>query len=178
MSEHIDVRCDGPGCTAGIGCVNPEPWESELSIAQDAGWIEDHGRLVCSVPCRDAARLDGEGFELVMHMDGRVERLPAAEPSRPVAFVAVDTHIAIGSVAGHLVNTKPRVVVNSGVLSMQFDPASARTFARNLLMAADQADALIADAYLLSAQEVVSWLTVRGDSPPPVPLIEAIEAAS
>lgn len=34
------------------------------------------------------------------------------------------------------------------------------------------------DSYLLSAQEIVSWLTVRGDSPPPAPLIEAIEVAS
>ena len=34
------------------------------------------------------------------------------------------------------------------------------------------------EEYLLSAQEIASWLTARGDTPPPAPLIEAIEAAS
>ena len=34
------------------------------------------------------------------------------------------------------------------------------------------------DGYLLSAQDIVTWLAVRGDDPPPVPLIDTVGETS
>lgn len=147
MSDVIVVRCDNPACNGGFGCVNPEPWESDVSLAEDAGWIYDFGLLACSQECLDDARAAGvQAKEPVLHIDGSIERVPVTAPTRPVAFATIQPSIWIDEVSVRVVNGKPTVIVDSGALSMQFDPASARAFARNLLMAADQADALGAGA--------------------------------